>query len=141
MNVAVIGANGQLGRDVVNAFVENHDSVSSLSHADLEVSEFETVRTCLEKCSPAIVVNTAAMHHVDNCEKEPGNAYAVNAIGVRNLAAITRSLGATLIHLSTDYVFDGRKGTPYIEEDAPLPLQVYGNSKLAGEFYARALNP
>lgn len=141
MNVAVIGSNGQLGNDVVNAFAENHDSVSSLTHADIEVGQFDAVRICLEKCSPAIVVNTAAMHHVDNCEIEPGNAYAVNAIGVRNLAAVTRDLGATLIHVSTDYVFDGRKDTPYVEEDAPLPLQVYGNSKLAGEFYARTLNP
>jgi dTDP-4-dehydrorhamnose reductase len=141
MNVAVIGANGQLGRDVVNAFVENHDCVSSLTHAAVEIGEFEAVKACLEKCNPAIVVNTAAMHHVDNCEKEPGNAYGVNAIGVRNLAVITRDLGATLIHVSTDYVFDGRKDKPYIEEDVPLPLQVYGNSKLAGEFYARTLNP
>jgi len=141
MNIAVIGSNGQLGRDVVNAFAENHDDVSSLTHADIEVSKFDAVKICLEKCSPAIVVNTAAMHHVDNCEKEPGSAYAVNAIGVRNLAAITRDLGATLIHVSTDYVFDGRKDAPYVEEDAPFPLQVYGNSKLAGEFYARTLNP
>jgi dTDP-4-dehydrorhamnose reductase len=141
MNVAVIGANGQLGSDVVNAFAENHDSVSSLTHADIEVSKFDAVKACLEKCSPAIVVNTAAMHHVDNCEREPENAYAVNAIGVRNLAAITCALGATLIHVSTDYVFDGRKDKPYIEEDVPFPLQVYGNSKLAGEFYARTLNP
>jgi dTDP-4-dehydrorhamnose reductase len=141
MNVAVIGSNGQLGSDVVNAFTENHDSVSSLTHADIEVGQFDAARICLEKFNPAIVVNTAAMHHVDNCEKEPGSAYAVNAVGVRNLAAITRDLGATLIHISTDYVFDGSKDAPYVEEDAPLPLQVYGNSKLAGEFYARALNP
>ena len=112
MNVAVIGSNGQLGSDVVKAFAENHDSVSSLTHADIEVSNFDAVRTCLEKCNPAIVVNTAAMHHVDNCEKEPGAAYAVNAIGVRNLAAITRDLEATLIHISSDYVFDGRNGAP-----------------------------
>jgi dTDP-4-dehydrorhamnose reductase len=141
MNVAVIGANGQLGSDVVNVFAENHDNVASLTHADVEVSKFEAAKACLEKCSPAVVVNTAAMHHVENCEKEPENAYAVNAIGVRNLAAITHDLGATLIHVSTDYVFDGKHDTPYIEDDAPLPLQVYGNSKLAGEFYARTINP
>ena len=141
MNVAVIGSNGQLGSDVVNAFSENQDTVCPLTHADIEVSEFESVKTCLGRCSPTVVVNTAAMHHVEHCEKDPTNAYAVNAIGVRNLAAITRDLGATLIHVSTDYVFDGRKETPYVEEDAPLPLQVYGNSKLCGEFYARTLNP
>jgi dTDP-4-dehydrorhamnose reductase len=81
------------------------------------------------------------MHHVENCENEPESAYAVNAIGVRNLAAVTRGLGATLIHISTDYVFDGKSETPYIEDDVPVPLQVYGNSKLAGEFFARTLNP
>lgn len=141
MNVAVIGANGQLGSDVVNAFTVSSDNVSPLTHADIEITRIDAVRACLEKCSPAIVVNTAALHHVDNCERDPENAYAVNAIGVRNLAAITRDLGATLIHISTDYVFDGKKDKPYIEEDAPVPLQVYGNSKLAGEFYARTINP
>jgi dTDP-4-dehydrorhamnose reductase len=141
MNVAVIGANGQLGNDVVNAFAENQDDVSSLAHVEIEISELESVRTCLEKSSPAVVVNTAAMHHVENCEQEPEKAYAVNAIGTRNLAIVTRDLGATLIHISTDYVFDGNKNTPYVEQDAPLPLNAYGNSKLAGEYHARSINP
>lgn len=140
MNVAVIGANGQLGSDVVEAFSENHDNVCPLTHADIEVANLDAVRACLEKCNPDLVVNTSAMHHVDNCEREPANAYAINAIGVRNLATVTRDVAATLIHISTDYVFDGRKDTPYVEQDAPLPLQVYGNSKLAGEYYARTLN-
>lgn len=141
MNVAVIGANGQLGSDVVNAFTQNHDNVAALTHVDLEISKIDAVKACLEQHQPAIVVNTAAMHHVENCEKEPENAYAVNAVGVRNLALVTRELGAVLIHISTDYVFDGKQDKPYTEDDAPLPLQVYGNSKLAGEYYARTLNP
>lgn len=141
MKVAVIGANGQLGSDVVKAFAENHDNVAALTHSDLDISKFDAVKACLERCGPAVVVNTAAMHHVDNCEKEPENAYAVNAIGLRNLAAITHDLGAILIQVSTDYVFDGKHDSPYTEDDAPFPLQVYGNSKLAGEFYARTLNP
>jgi dTDP-4-dehydrorhamnose reductase len=140
MKVAVIGANGQLGTDLVSSFGESQDTVASLTHASLEISELESVRDCLEKCSPAVVVNTAAMHHVENCERDPKKAYAVNAIGARNLALVTQELGATLIHISTDYVFDGKKQVPYIEEDAPLPLNVYGNSKLAGEYYARTLN-
>jgi dTDP-4-dehydrorhamnose reductase len=140
MNVAVIGANGQLGSDVVKAFALNHDSVYPMGHGEIEVANFESVKACLEKCNPSVVVNTAAMHHVDNCEREPGAAYAVNATGVRNLALVTRDLGAVLVHISTDYVFDGNKRTPYREDDAPLPLNVYGNSKLAGEYYARALN-
>jgi len=141
MNVVVIGGNGQLGNDVVEAFGEEHDEVCSLTHAEIDISSLESVQTCLQKSSPAVVVNTAAMHHVENCEREPVAAYATNAIGVRNLALVTRDLGATLIHVSTDYVFDGKKGAPYVEDDHPLPLNVYGNSKLAGEYYARTLNP
>lgn len=141
MNIAVIGANGQLGSDVVSAFSENCDSVASLTHAQIEISSLESVRTCLESCRPAIVVNTAAMHHVENCELEPERAYAVNAIGVRNLAVVTRDLSAALIHVSTDYVFDGKKKTPYVEDDAPVPLNVYGTSKLAGEYHVRTINP
>jgi dTDP-4-dehydrorhamnose reductase len=141
VNVVVIGANGQLGSDVVSAFAESQDSVDSVTHAEIEISKLESVRTCLEKCSPSIVVNTAAMHHVENCERDPERAYAINATGVRNLALVTRDLGATLIQVSTDYVFDGKKKTPYIEDDAPLPLNVYGNSKLAGEYHTRTINP
>jgi dTDP-4-dehydrorhamnose reductase len=140
MNVTVIGGNGQLGRDVVSAFESNRDNVCSLTHTDVEIHNLESVRNCLGQCNPGIVVNTAAMHHVENCERDPEAAYATNAIGSRNLAAVTHDLGATLIHISTDYVFDGTKGTPYVEDDAPLPLNVYGNSKLAGEYYVRTLN-
>jgi len=141
MNIAVIGGSGQLGRDVVSVFRESHDHAFSLTHAEIEICSFESVKTCLQEKSPAVVVNTAAMHHVENCEKEPAAAYAVNAIGVRNIALVTREIGATLIHVSTDYVFDGKKSTPYAEEDLPLPLNVYGNSKLAGECYVRTINP
>jgi len=80
------------------------------------------------------------MHHVENCERDPAAAYSVNAIGARNLALVTRDLGASLIHISTDYVFDGKKTAPYLEEDSALPLNVYGNSKLAGEYYVRTTN-
>jgi dTDP-4-dehydrorhamnose reductase len=141
VNVVVIGANGQLGGDVVSAFAENQDRVDSMTHAEIEISNLESVRNCLEKCSPAIVVNTAAMHHVENCELDPERAYAINATGVRNLALVTCDLGATLMHVSTDYVFDGKKNAPYTEDDAPLPLNVYGNSKLAGEYHTRTINP
>jgi dTDP-4-dehydrorhamnose reductase len=141
MNVTVVGGNGQLGSDVVCAFENNHDSVCSLTHTEVEIASLDSVKARLQNSNPALVVNTAAMHHVENCERDPAAAYAVNAIGVRNLALVTREIGATLIHLSTDYVFDGRKKTPYVEDDAPLPLNVYGNSKLAGEYYVRTLNP
>lgn len=88
-----------------------------------------------------MVVNTSAFHHVEKCEAEPALAFAINAIGARNLAQVTKDSGATLLHISTDYVFDGRRNSPYVEEDAPCPLNVYGNTKLAGEFFVRCTNP
>ena len=78
------------------------------------------------------------MHHVENCEKEPEKAFAVNALGARNLAVATREHDATLMHVSTDYVFDGAKGSPYVESDTPNPLSVYGNTKLSGEYFIRS---
>ena len=137
MKVAVIGANGQLGTDVVRAFADNGDEVCALTHADLEVANIESVSACLRPMHPDVIVNTAAMHHVENCESEPEKAYAVNALGPRNLARIARELGAVLMHVSTDYVFDGSKGSPYVEEDAPRPLSAYGITKLAGEHFVR----
>jgi dTDP-4-dehydrorhamnose reductase len=141
MKVAVVGANGQLGVDVVAAFAQRGDEVASLTHAEVELSSAESVGARLGSLHADVVVNTAAMHHVENCEQDPEKAFAVNAVGARNLAVATRDAGAVLIHVSTDYVFDGAKGEPYIEEDAPLPLNVYGNSKLAGEYFVRTLNP
>jgi dTDP-4-dehydrorhamnose reductase len=139
MKVAVIGANGQLGTDVVRAFVEKGDEVCALTHQDIEIANGESVSNRVRDLRPDIVVNTAAMHHVEKCEREPDQAYAANALGPRNLALVVRDLGSVLIHVSTDYVFDGAKRVPYIEEDAPLPLNVYGNSKLAGEYFVRSL--
>jgi dTDP-4-dehydrorhamnose reductase len=137
MNVAVIGADGQLGSDVVEAFADNGDKVYALAHADIEITSFDSVARALTEPAPQIIVNTAAMHHVENCEREPDKAYAVNALGPRNLARTARNLGATLIQISTDYVFDGSKTTPYDEGDIPRPLNVYGNTKLAGEYFVR----
>ena len=141
MKVAIIGSNGQLGSDLVRAFAENKDEVCPLTHANIDISNYESVRSALEKENLSVVANTAAMHHVENCERDPAAAYSVNSIGARNLALVTRDIGATLIHVSTDYVFDGKKTVPYLEEDAALPLNVYGNSKLAGESYVRTMNP
>jgi dTDP-4-dehydrorhamnose reductase len=135
MKVAVIGANGQLGTDVVNAFGQKGDDVCPLSHSDIELSGMDSVAACLRGLRPDIVVNTAAMHHVENCEREPEKAFAVNGLGARNLSTVTREIGAVLMHVSTDYVFDGAKGHPYEESDKPNPLNVYGNTKLSGEHF------
>jgi dTDP-4-dehydrorhamnose reductase len=141
VKIAIIGSNGQLGTDVGRAFELNGDDVCTLTHADIEVSNYESVLGILAAMKPAVVVNTSAMHNVERCEQEPGSAFAINALGPRNVAQVTRDLGATVIHVSTDYVFDGGKGEPYIETDAPAPLNAYGNTKLAGECFVRSGNP
>lgn len=137
MKVAVIGANGQLGRDTVAAFASHGDEVFPLTHADVELSDIDSVSIRLKELGPQLVVNTAAMHHVEKCEREPEKAFAVNGLGSRNLALVAHDIGATLMHVSTDYVFDGAKGAPYVESDAPNPLNVYGNTKLSGEYFVR----
>jgi dTDP-4-dehydrorhamnose reductase len=137
MKISVIGASGQLGNDVVAAFSAQGDTVSALTHQDVEVTNLDSVSRALREARPDVIVNTSAMHHVENCERDPQNALAVNAIGPRNLALAAEELGATLVHLSTDYVFDGAQRSPYVEEDAPHPLNVYGISKLAGEHFVR----
>jgi dTDP-4-dehydrorhamnose reductase len=139
MKVAVVGANGQLGMDIVQEFAGNGDAVNRVTHAEMDVSCLDSVRAFMVDTQPALIVNTAAMHHVENCEKDPLKAYAINALGPRNLALVARELDATLIHISTDYVFDGSKREPYLEGDLPLPLNVYGNTKLAGELFIRAV--
>jgi dTDP-4-dehydrorhamnose reductase len=137
MKVAVIGADGQLGVDVVDQFTRSGDEVSSLTHTEIEISEIDSVSNCLKEIRPDVVVNTAAMHHVEKCEQEPQRAFAVNGLGARNLAIVSREISAVLFHVSTDYVFDGAKRTPYEETDAPRPLNVYGNTKLSGEHFVR----
>src|SRR5437879_8987116 len=103
MKIAVIGANGQLGSDVICAFTSNGDEVWALTHADIEVVDIDSVSRKLRELQPELIVNTAAMHHVENCELQPKNAYAVNALGPRNLALLAREIEAVLIHVSTDY--------------------------------------
>jgi len=137
MKIAVIGANGQLGTDVVKTFTRNGDDVFSLTHSDIDVTSMDSVSTRLKELRPDIVVNTAAMHHVENCERDPDKAFAVNGLGARNLSVVANELDSVLMHVSTDYVFDGGKQSPYEETDAPNPLNVYGNTKLSGEHFVR----
>jgi dTDP-4-dehydrorhamnose reductase len=137
MKIVVIGANGQLGNDVVRAFENNGDEVYAMGHSDIEVENIGSVFGSLRNLQPEIVVNTAAMHHVEKCEMEPEKAYAVNALGPKNLACVGNDLGFVLVHVSTDYVFDGAKGSPYEEDDIAQPLNVYGKTKLEGEQFVR----
>lgn len=127
----MIGASGQLGHDVVEQFA-GHDVVG-LTHEQIELTDAAAVRPTLEALRPRIVVNAAAFHNVPRCESEEAMAFAVNAVAPRHLARACSALGARLVHVSTDYVFDGTKGAPYVESDRPNPLNVYAISKLAGE--------
>lgn len=138
MRVAVLGATGQLGTDLVERFAADGDEVTALGHEDVRVEDAGSVRAALAAARPDAVVNAAAFHHVGRCEEEPGRAFAVNALGALNVARAARELGAANLYVSTDYVFDGAAGRPYTEDDAPRPLSVYGASKLAGEHLTRA---
>jgi len=136
MRIGILGANGQLGRDLVEA-LGAHD-VKTYSRDDFDVTKHETARSALAEFQPHVVINTTAYHRVDDCETHPELAYSVNALAVLNLIRAANDLGAKLVHFSTDYVFDGATSQPYTEESTPLPLSVYGNSKLAGEYLVRS---
>src|SRR5437773_11748300 len=101
MKLVVIGANGQLGSDVVAAFSANGDDVAQLTHSDSEVADLDSVSRALRDLRPQLVVNTAAMHHLETCEREPEKAFAVNAPRHSNLAAVTRQCAAGQMHVST----------------------------------------
>lgn len=135
MRVAVVGGNGQLGSEVVDEYQRAGENVARLTHAEIDIASMNSVWRALSDIHPGVIVNTAAMHHLDACETEPDRAYAVNSIGVRNLAVAAQKLDAKLVHISTDYVFDGKKKQPYVEKDHAAPLNVYGNTKLAGEMF------
>jgi dTDP-4-dehydrorhamnose reductase len=133
MKVAVVGANGQLGTDLIDALAAAGFAVAPLGHDDIEVAELDSVRAALDRHEPQVLLNTAAFHNMPECESEPSRAFAVNAVGALNLARAARERNVRNVYYSTDYVFDGLKGEPYVESDRPRPLNVYGASKLAGE--------
>lgn len=141
MRVVILGASGQLGRDLTAAFHSSSDTVTALTHQDVEITSADSVTRAVAAAKPDLVINSAAFANVDGCEADPELARAVNANGARSVAQVSDSLGAKLIHISTDYVFDGRKQSPYTEEDTPAPLNVYGNTKLSGELFVRSTNP
>jgi dTDP-4-dehydrorhamnose reductase len=127
-----------LGSDLMLRLARAHDVVGRDVDAFDIVSENDC-RRVVQECSPEVVINAAAYTNVDGCETNREVCLAVNAVGVKNIALACRGRGITLVHFSTDYVFDGRKRTPYGETDAPAPLNVYGVSKLEGERYLQAL--
>jgi dTDP-4-dehydrorhamnose reductase len=140
VRTAVLGAPGQLGRDLVPRL---SGEVVPLARADLDLTRAESIRAKLDDVRPVVVVNCAAYNFVDKAESELEAAFAANAFGVRHLAHACRDVGAKLVHVSSDYVFglDATRTTPYAESDTPGPVSVYGASKLAGEHFVLAADP
>ena len=125
MKLAVIGADGH--------------QVVALTIDQLDFADSGQVQRVLGGLAADVIINTAAMHQVEKCEADPLKAFTVNALGARALALAADAAKARLVHISTDYVFSGGKMEPYLESDCPMPLNAYGNSKLAGELFVRAL--
>ncbi len=132
MKILVTGAGGQVGRELCE-LVEPHHDLLALTSTDLDIADRERVLQVCGDWGPQLVLNAAAFTKVDACESDLGTAFRVNSLGPRHLAEGARLAGAHMVHLSTDYVFDGSSPRPYVEWDQPNPTSVYGLSKLGGE--------
>ena len=129
----ITGAGGLLGRHMANQLDSSGWKVIALSHPDLDVTDEESIKRIIGAINPDIVINCAATTDVDRCECEHEWAFAINENGPRFLSRISRDCGASIVHVSTDYVFDGEKDGFYTQDDKPNPLSVYAESKMAGE--------
>lgn len=147
MEIAIIGAKGQLGSDSVKVFGE--DTIP-FTHSDIDIANNDSLIK-IKDSKPDVIINTAAFHKTDDCEDNPEKTFAVNAIGAKNVAKICNELGAINVYISTDYVFDGSKlnqysllsgykPSPYYEDDIPNPINTYGISKVAGESFTKLSN-
>jgi dTDP-4-dehydrorhamnose reductase len=135
VKILLFGGSGQLGTDLRFALA-GHELFFP-SRGECPIEDAASVRRMIALARPHLIINAAAFTHVDAAEETPELAFTVNALAVRNLALACREAQIPLVHFSTDYVFDGRKGVPYSEDDLPNPLNVYGVSKLAGEYFVR----
>ena len=139
MKIVIFGIQGQLGRDLEIA-LSDHEIVPML-YEEVDVTDRAAVESAVASAAPDWVINSAAKTYVDKCETEEKSAFEVNALGARFVALAARDVSARLIHVSTDYVFEGTKGKPYVESDEPRPVNVYGASKYAGELLVRQACP
>lgn len=133
--VLVTGAGSQLASALIDAY-KGTAQVLAYAHGDLDVADFDAVMARIERDRPDVIFNCASFNHVDRAEDEAERALNVNAFGVRNIARAADRSGATLVHYSSDFVFDGKTARPYVEEDIPNPQSVYAQSKLLGEWFA-----
>ena len=138
MQILITGANGQLGHELVRATIAAGHEVVATSHETLDITDKTAVEAVMTETRPDVVIHAAAWTAVDACESDPGKAMLVNGTATKYVADAAHAVGAHVVYISTDYVFDGSKSSPYEEDDAPNPQSVYGSSKLAGE---RALGP
>lgn len=139
MKVLITGCAGQLGRSLI-AELRQHE-VEAVERDRLDITRLADVRETMAAFRPDVVINAAAYNDVDGAESNPLEAFRNNALGPRNLALVSAAKNIPLVHVSTDYVFDGTASRPYHEYDLPRPLSIYGASKLAGEVAVRELNP
>jgi dTDP-4-dehydrorhamnose reductase len=135
-DLMIIGKNGQLGVELVLFAKKLNRNFVAFGKEELDITDQLQLKKVIEKNKPKIIINTSAYHVVPDCEINPLLAFEVNCVAVRNLAKLCKENNILLVTYSTDYVFDGKKGKPYNEDDVPNPLQMYGLSKLAGEFAA-----
>jgi dTDP-4-dehydrorhamnose reductase len=140
MKILITGAGGQLGLELADLLPRRGHDVVAMAREDLDITDARTVGRILDEHELDLVINAAAYTNVDGCEAEPELAYRVNAFGPRNLAQLCERGGCELLHVSTNYVFDGKREEPYGPFDQPNPISVYGDTKLAGEEYVKHLS-
>jgi len=133
MNILITGAKGQVGTELVTEAIKRGHEVYGYGSKELDISKLEQINKAIQTIGPDVIINAAAYTAVDKAETEPDLAYAVNSQGSENLAIACKKQNIPLLHISTDYVYDGDKQTPYLESDRPNPTGVYGASKLAGD--------
>src|SRR5687768_4532995 len=129
MRILILGAAGQLGRDIVAALAPRHELLCP-DHATAPMEDERRLSQFVSAHRPQLIVNAAAFHDVEKCEEDPATAFAINALGPLHLARAADEVGASICHFSTDYVFSGLQQRPYEESDCPAPCNVYGHSKL-----------
>lgn len=140
--ILITGSNGQIGKCIsIIATKYNFDNIIACTHNDLDITDPVSVEAIIEREKPSFVINTAAYTAVDKAENNYDHAYSTNVLGPRNLALSCHRHNATLVHISTDYIFDGYKKEPYLESDQAYPINVYGKTKLFGEKEALKLCP